>query len=219
MELVVKPVGTELFYQVFFEKPMLDEILEGSRINLIKKLVEAFELHLNDIRFNIETPSNNYIHFSKFYGPSFFDVSFGLEEVSALLRGPKDKTMAEDFYGKLFEIFRHNTISRQKMNVQRHLSTEGDSALFLQSLNPHTPDKFHDLLYGRGVIYDLKVSEHELAIHVVIANSLFQEKGLYLSIENDFEPNQYDFKTAFKITNDKHDFILKELNLRIETEA
>ena len=219
MELIVKPVGTDLFYQTFFEEPMLDETLEGPRIRLIKKLVKAFELRVNDIKFNVETPSNNYIRFSKFYDQSFFDVSFGLEEVSALLRMPTNETQVEGLYGKLFKIFEGNPISRQKISIQRQLSTEEDVALFLQSLNPYTPKTFQQILHGRGVIYDLKISEHELAIHVVVANSLYIKQGLFLSIEYDFSPNRYDFESAFKIAKDKHDFILKELSLRIETEA
>ena len=219
MELVVKPIRTDLVYQIFFKESALELAKEESRISLISKILKAFGLRLNDIKSNNETPSNDYIHFSRFYGPSFFDVAFGLEEVSATLQTPQNEAQVVDLYGRLFQIFEKRPISFQKMTIQRQLSTEGDATAFLKSLNPHSPDNFEKLLHGRGVYYSLKIPEHELTIFITLVDSLFVEGGLYLSVENQFLPNLYDFENAFKITKDHYDFILKGLNLNIEEQT
>ncbi len=219
MKLIVKPSFVEFRYEAVLKESMLSVTVEESRISLMKKFLKAFDLRLNDIKFDDQALSNNYIHFSKFYGPTFFDVSFGLEEISARLRMPTDEAQVADLYGRLFQIFEDNPISVQRMNIQRQCSTEGDVASFFQTLNPHTPKKFQELLYSRGIIYDLKVLEHELYIHVLIANSLAVEGGLYLNIDFEFSPNKYDFENALKIAKDQHEFIFKELGLQIATET
>ena len=219
MELIVKPSFVEFRYETVLKESMLSVTVEESRISLIKKFLKAFDLRLNDIKFDGQALSNNYIHFSKFYNSTFFDVSFGLEEISASLRMPTDEAQVADLYGKLFQIFEDNPISVQRMNIQRQCSTEGDVASFFQTLNPHTPKKFKELLYSRGMIYDLKVLEYELYIHVLIANSLVVKGGLYLNIDFEFSPNKYDFENALRIAKDQHEFIFKELGLKIATET
>lgn len=219
MRLIVRPLDRYLMYQGFYEKPMLELSKEELRISLINKFLKAFELRLDNIKFNIETASNNYIYFSKFDGPTVFNVSFGLEEVSARLHNPQNEAQGTDLYGKLFQILEQIPISHQKMIINQHFSTRGDVASFLKSLNPNCPGNFKKFLHGRGVYYILKISEHELTIYITLVNSLLFPGGLYLSIENDFSPNKYDFQNAFKIAGEHHDFILKELNLNIKVEA
>lgn len=219
MELIVTPVTVDLIYQVFFEEPAFELIKDESRVSLIEKMLKSFELRLNDLKFNGEALSDNFIHFSKLYAPGFLNVSFGLEEVSASLRNPRDEAQVADAYGRLFKLFEQNPISRQIMTIQRQLSTEGDSISFLNSLNPHYPSNFERFLERRGVYYTLKIPENELTIYVTVVSSLFVENGVFLSIENHFSPNRYDFKNAFKIAKERHDFILKELNISIKLEA
>lgn len=219
MELVARPMATDLFCQVFFKEPMLEFLKGEPRISLINRFLEAFKLRLNDLKFSDVTPSNNHIHFSKFYGPSFFDVSFGLEEVAAMLRNPQNEAQVTDLFGKLFQGFEQSSFSRQRMTISQQLSTEEDVTLFLKGLNPYCPSNFEKLLHGRGVYYTLKIPEHELTIYITLVNSMFIPGGLYLSIENNFSPNLYDFKEAFRIAKERHDFILKELNLNIKVEA
>jgi len=217
MELVVKPTWTYLLYQVFFKEVMLELVIkEELRLPLINKFLKAFELRLNDIKFNMQTMSDNYIQFSKFYEQALFNVSFGLEEASATLKAPQNEVQVADLYGKLFQIFQDIPIAIQKMTIQRQLSTEGDATSFLKSLNPHCPSNFEKLLQGGGVFYTLKIPENEMTIYITLVESIFIPGGLYLSIENIFSPNIYDFQNAFEISKERHDFILKELNLNIE---
>jgi hypothetical protein len=104
------------------------------------------------------------------------------------------------------------------MRIQVQCSTELDAELYLKKLNPNTPKKFDDFLFGRGVIFDLKNPEYDLTSHIVLSSSLFVEGGVYLSVEYEFSPNKYDFESAFKIIKDQNDFILEELNLIIDAE-
>jgi len=216
MELVVKAESVDLMYRAFYKEAMLELSSEKPRLSLVNKFLKAFDLGLNNLKFNPETASNNYIHFSKFDGPTFFNVSFGLEEVSAGLQVPRDEAQVTDLYGKLFQILEQIPISRRVMIVNQHLSTEGDASSFLKSLNPHAPSNFDKLLHGRGVFYTLKIPQHELTIHITFVNSLFIPGGLYLSIENEFSPNLYDSKKTFKVVKDHYDFILRELNLNVK---
>lgn len=219
MELVVTPVTADLKYQVVFEKPVFETIREESRILLIEQVVKSFELPLNNLKFRAEALSDDFIHFSKLYTPGFLDVSFGLEEVSASLRNPRDEAQVADLYGRIFKLIEKNPISRQIMTIQRHLSTEGDSIAFLNALNPYYPSNFERFLERRGVIYTLRIPENELTIYITIVSSLFVKNGIFLSIENHFAPNKYDFRSAFEIAKERHDFVLRELDLTIKLEA
>ena len=216
MKFVVTPVSTNLLYQVSFEEPRLELLKEEQRISIINKFLKAFGLHLDGIMLNEATPSHNYLHFSKFYGSGYFDVSFGLEEVEASFNAPQNEAQVADLYGRLFQTFGENSISYQTMTIQRQLSTEEDAMPFLGSLNPHCPSNFEKFLHGRGVYYALKFPNDELTIYITLVNSLFVAGGLFLSIENQFLPNKYDFQNAFKIVKKRYDFILKELNLKMK---
>ena len=216
MELVITPKAPDLSYRALFKEPLFQFVMQSTRINLVSKILKEFKLRLNDIKFNQETLSNNFIHFSKFYGPTFFDVSFGLEEIEGSLKLAQDEAQVIDIYGKLASLFEQNLVSLQRMTIQRHLSIEGDSISYLRSLNPHASNKFKKFLHGTGVHYTLKISDHELTIYITLVESLFIKGGLFLSIDNEFLPNQYDFQEAFKIAKGYQDFILKELNLTIE---
>jgi hypothetical protein len=216
MEFIVKSEYTELFYQAFIVDPLLEVTIEELRIPLIKKLLKTFDLRLNDVRFDVQSISNNYIHFSKYYGPTLFDVSFGLEEVSAKMTMPTDEAQVQKLFGSLAQFLKDSRLSRQKMDIKRQFSTKENAESFVRSLNPYMPDNFQKHVFGSGVVYHLKNSEHDLVSYILISNSLFVKDGIYLSIENNFFPNKYDFEQAFVIAKGQHDFILKELNLRIE---
>jgi len=215
MRLVVTPVSTNLVYRVSFKEPWLELLKEEQRIPLISKFLEVFDLHLDDIILNEATPSRDYLHFSRFYGSAYLDVSFGLEEVLASLNTPQNEAQVTDLYGKLFQTFEQNSIPNQTMTIGQHLSTEEDAVSFLESLNPHCPSNFEKYLHGRGVYYTLKLPKNELTIYITLVNSLFVAGGLYLSIESQFSPNKHDFQNAFKIVKKSYDFILKELNLKM----
>jgi hypothetical protein len=215
MELAVKLKTSDLRYRVFFKEPLFDLLKPEVRIPFIHKILKLFDLRLNDIKVKEDTPSNDHIHFSRFYGASFFNVSFGLEEVEGFLGTARDEAQVVDLYGKFFQLFEQAPISIQRMTIQRHLSTNGDAILFLESLNPNPPSVFKEFLQGTGVHYTLKISEHELTIYITLVESLFVQKGLFLSIDYEFSPNLHDFQNAFKIVKEYHDFILKGLGLQI----
>ena len=216
MGLIVQTVETDLAYQVFYKSPQVELSKENNRLKLTSNILEAFELRLNDLKYNHELPSNNIIHFSRFFGRSLFDVSLGYEEYTARLRNPHDKDQAFVIYGKLAQLFESIPVSKQTVIIQQQLSTEGDATAYLKSLNPSCPAKFKEILQQTGVHYTLKIPSHELTIHITLAGSIFIEGGLYLSKTLNFSPNIYDFKKAFEVSVEYHDFILSELGLKMK---
>lgn len=219
MELIVKPVDTSLLWQIFFKEPCTEKVNSDLNILLRCDFAKTFGLRLNDIRLNYDSLSNDFIHFSKFYDQTWFDVSFGLEEVSTRVRNPIDEKQVFTLYNGLLKFINSDIIIRQGMNIQQHLSTSGDVLSYLKSLNPNVPAKFEQLLSGRGVFYTLTVPDHELNIFITVANSLFVKGGLYLSIENNFVRNSHDFSNTFAVAKGQREFILHELGLRMEMET
>ena len=216
MELIVKPVDTSLLWHIFLREPCTEKVSSDLNILLRCDFAKTFGLRLNDITVNFNSLSNDFIHFSKFYDQTWFDVSFGLEEVSARVRNPIDEKQVITLYNGLLKFINSDIIIRQGMNIQQHLSTSGDVLSYLKSLNPNVPTKFEQLLSGRGVFYTLTVPDHELTIFITVANSLFVKGGLFLNIENTFVRNSHDFSNTFTVAKDQREFILHELGLRIE---
>ena len=136
MEFAAIPGEVYMMLRVVFKDPLLELLKEEQRISIIGKFLKAFDLRLNDLKFNIETPSNNHIHFIKFYGFTSIEVSFGYEEVTANLRNPQDEKQLADIYNKLFQIIGQYPISTQRIVINSHFSTKNDTSAFLESLNP-----------------------------------------------------------------------------------
>jgi hypothetical protein len=216
MELTVRPELLDLSCQVKFKESLLGLTKEDERLPLINYFLKAFELRLNDLKFDLQRLSDNWIHFSKFYGATWFDVSFGLEEVNALIRNPENEAMVKDLWGKLTEALEQADIDFQRMTIQQHFSTKGDANSFLRFLNPNCPNEFKDFLDGSGVFYTLKISAHSLTTYITLVNSLHVPGGLYFSVENVFSPNLYDFQNTFRIAKEYYDFVLSRLNITLE---
>ena len=166
MDLIVKPADTFLVWNVFFKEPCADKVRSDLNIALRCDFAKTFELRLNDIKMNYDSLSNDFIHFSKFYGQTWFDVSFGLEEISATLRNPIDEKQVMTLYNGLRQFIDSDLIVRQRITVQQHLTTSGDVPSYLRYLNPNVPAKFEELLSGRGITYTLKLPD-ELTIYIL----------------------------------------------------
>lgn len=218
-ELTVKPVTTDLFYQVVFKEPIAEILKGGALIDLSVRVAKAFGLRLDNVKLNNDQVSGNFIHFSVFDGPTYFDVSFGLEQASARLSAPQSEEQVTSLHGRLFQFFENSAIISQQMNMQQQLSSTGDTKAYLASLNPVIPVSLEKYLDGRGVFYTLKIPEHDLTVHITLVSSLFVPGGLFFSIENSFRPNKYDFTCAFQVARKYHDLILTELDLKKVLEA
>ena len=155
------------------------------------------------------------MNFTKFYGQTFFAASIGFEEVSANIRNPVDKAQVKDLYYKFDDIVGSFGFSSQKMTIHHQLMPQGDLDKYLDSLNPYTPAKFIDILDGRGSIFKIRVSEHNLVVNIVAVNSILFEEGLYVNMDFEFKPMKYDFRGAFALVEEYYDLILSELNLTI----
>jgi hypothetical protein len=220
MELVLKPVTADVNYFASFKEPIifLDD-KDNLRPDLVKKILKTFELRLNDIKFNNQLPSNDYIHFYKFFGQCILDVSLGLEEVAARIGTPLNEEQVADLLSRLTKIIEDYPITFQRIGIQRHLETAGDVEKYLESLNPNVPDNLQKYLSGRGVIYNFRLPDHELTIQSIITNSLIVDNGIYFFTEFSFSPNKYDFDGTYKVVKTQYEFLLNELNLKIEDEG
>ena len=219
MNLAVQPVTTDISCSAFYKEPILELVNEENRPLLVRGLLKHYNLRLNDLKFNVHTPSNDYIHFSKFYGDSFFNVSFGLEEFYANLSKPLNEELITETFSGLFNCLGENVISSIRVLIRQQLSTEDDANLFLSQLNPHTPTSFESLLSGEGVSYSLNIQEHNLTIYATVTNSLFIDGGLFLSIELEFSPYKDNFIDMFTVAKDHYDFVLNGLNLDLRIEV
>ncbi len=219
MELSVKPAGIDISYQFNFKEPMLGVIKEDRKIALIQKFLQVFELSVDQLKWSLERQSSEYIQFSKFYGPAWFNVRYGFEKVDTLIQGAQDEQQVLKLFGSLYRIFEDEPIAVQRVSIRMQLLTKSDVNEFLRSLNPYCPEKFKDLLKGRGVSYALSIPKHNLNIGFAITNSIIYENGIYLSIENEFNPNLYKFDETYKIVKEYADFVWDELKLKIDKEG
>jgi hypothetical protein len=216
---MVYPAKIESFdvsAKVTFKQPMLELTKEENRIPLIKKLLAAFSLRVNDVIFNLQTASENYIHFSRLYGLTWFDVSFGLEEWSAKIVKPQGAQQVKELLTRMSQIVDDIPTLTHRVTINAHLGMEENSVAFLNSLNPYVPPALESFLQGRGAFYNLKVSEHRLTVYLTVVPSLFVSSGIYLSIESLFDPTIYEFKTALEVADDFAEVIFKGLNLEIK---
>lgn len=218
MELILNSVSTDISYKVSFKEAQLSIIKDRPPLPLVELLLKNFGLRLNDIKFNTDLPSNNFIHFSRFFGTTFFDVSFGIEEIEATIRNPEQKEQVNSLLGTLSSLLNQDAISGKRLQVFRQIGVKGDINEYLESLNPYCPEPFQMLIAGRGVFYTLRVEDHGLTIHITLTNSLYVPNGLYLYLDFQFEQNQLNFNELYGIVKSRYEFILKSLNLKVQSE-
>ena len=218
MELTVKPVSADIVIRAVYKEAMLGLAQESLRLPIVKKFLELFKLRLDDLKFDQTSLSGNFLKFTKAFGTSLFDVSFGFEEISARLWRTESEDQALDLFQKLFLILAEFPISTLTLNISHQFSTEGNVDPYLQDLSPKVPKGFQDILSGRGMLYNLRIPEHDLKIYITLANSLFVENGLFLALENQFTPFTGDFNAMTQIVLEKYNFILTELGIKIHEE-
>lgn len=215
MDLIVTPVSVDLAYEVFFQEPLF-EVIEGGQIALWKHFRKAFNLTLNDIKTNNQTPSNDLYHFSKMYGRSFLDVSYGLEQVRASITNPGGRDQVVGFYRGLTESIKGSLPSVQRFGIQEHFAVEGNTTDYLRSLNPKSPPNFRKLLVATWAGYSLHVPEHKLTMNILVAPSLYHPGGLYLSIQSEFNPVICDYEKSFALVEEYYSFINRGLQLNVK---
>lgn len=216
MTLIAKPQGIELMYRVSFGEPIFDPFEDKNLMALLTKINKSFGVRLNDIKINKGALSDGLLIFSVFEGKAWFQVSYGVEEVSATLTHPQSEEQADRFYLTLAEYFEDHPLNRQLITLRYHLVMEEDATVYLGSLNPHVPDGFKDELESKGVSYTLKVPEDELSMYISLSASLLVKGGLFFVIEYDFSPNKYDFAGALTIVKKRLASIQEALGMKIE---
>jgi hypothetical protein len=182
MKISVKTEISDIVYKAVYDKPAYDLLTDQDRLHVAKIFVESYGLRLNDIKFDSNNISDRFIHFTKFDNPSFFDVDFGFEELTATLRRVRTKTQAKQLFEKLNEILNKISFASQYWNIHRQLSTSGDAREYLKSLNPKCPKNFKPILETNGVYYTLKLPKNSLMARVTLVDSQIVPEGLYLNI-------------------------------------
>lgn len=219
MPLLLEPAEVSITYLAEFKEPQINQIKEDSRISLAQKLTANFNLKLNDLKYDVASISDKYVRFSKFIDRTFFDVSFGLEQILATLNNPANLALIKKMFGSLFELFEGFPIKSQRYIVQQQSSTKGDFKGFIQKLNSYSPDKLQNFISGRGISYHLRFKEHDLAAFITLSDSLIIENGVFLYVQLDFAPNKYDPRKTFEIAENHFDVLLKGLDLSVLPEA
>jgi len=215
MPLILELVDISINYFAAFKEPQFNQVREESRINLVKKLTTNFDLRLSDLKIDTTSISDKYFRFSKFINRTFFDVSLGLEQVSATLNNPVNIEQVEKLLGSLFEIIEEAPIELQRFVIQAQSTTRGDSKAFLQKLTPYTPEKFNNLIAGKGITYHLLFKEFNLKGFVTVSDSIILEKGIFVFVQFEFSPNKYTPNEASQVARDQFNFIFKELDLSV----
>jgi hypothetical protein len=218
MPLLLQPTDISINYFAEFKEPQLSQLKEDSRISLAQKLTTKFDLRLSDLKYDPASISDKFVRFSKLINRTFFDVSFGLEQISATLNNPADIGQVEKLFGLLFELFEGIPIKLQRYIVQQQSTTEGDTKAFLQKLIPYSPDKLQNFISGRGVTYQLLFQDHNLSVFITVSDSIILEKGIFLYVQLDFSPNKYDPYETFQLAKERYNFMLKELDLSVSPE-
>jgi len=215
MPLILELVDISINYFAAFKEPQLEQIKEESRINLVKKLTKNFDLRLSDLKFDPNSISDKFIKFSKLINRTFFEASFGLEQISATLSNPVNMEQVEKLFGSLFEIIGETPIASQRFVIQAQSTTKGDSKAFLQKLTPYTPDKFNNLIAGKGITYHLLFKEFNLKGFVTVSDSIILEKGIFMFVQFEFSPNKCTPNESAQVARGQFNFILKELDLSV----
>lgn len=215
----VKLIGLDATYTVSFSNPMLDILLKSNvRLRLLNSILNTFQLKLNDIkvRNDDESIAGNHFHFSKFHGQAFLDVRYGLEQVVSLVRNPVDKNQLIELFDKVYGLFKGRPMAYQGINLQHQFSIGENPASYLDSLNPHTPERFREYLQGKGVFYTLRFAEHDLGVVVTVVPSLFLQDGIFVAFNFELNPSRYDLPKFLQIAEEYYLLLLQELNLQIE---
>lgn len=219
MEFTVRSLRTDIALNVNFKEPMLGIIKEDARLSLIRRFLKTFNLPIDDLKFNNETPSGNFIHLTKSYGTAIFSLSFGLETVSATLYQAENEIQVSTVFNQLFKILGEFPIAVLRINVSQHFSSDQDVALYLKSLNPKVPVSFGDSLIGRGAFYNLKTQDKNLNLFITVVESQFVQGGLFLGVDNQFSPFSHDFAVLSETVLRNYAFTLQGLGIVIGSDT
>lgn len=210
-QIVINPVSSDLEYIVVFEQPLFNYISTEWNLHVLGKMTRLFGLKLNDIKLNQLAPSDNIYHFTKYYGGSTFDVSFGLDQITSQIRNVSSEGQVLDLNLKLAELYSDATIVRQKFSLYQQAEVGGDVNEFLNQLNPWSPIDFNGVLVGKGANYHLEFQNENAELFFTVANSLPIKGGLFISGQLTFEPNKYDFKSSFDLGKTYYNSLVEKL--------
>jgi hypothetical protein len=216
VKISLTPFSADLSLRIIYKEPMLGLAREELRFPLVRKILSSFECRLDDLKFDPNHASGNFIQFSRYYGSSLFGLNFGLEETSVNIFKAESKELALDICEKLSPIMDEIPIGPLRFNVSRHFTSKENINSFLTSLNPSVPDSLGSFLAGRGVFYRLQFPDLNLIVFVTVVNSLLTQDGLFVGMENQFLNQTESFRRTAELVLEKHEFILHSLGINVE---
>ncbi len=216
MAFNVKTELTDVNYELVFKEAWIEGAIEKNRLSIVKQFLKSFQLRLNDIKFNDTTLSEKYIFFSRFYGETFLNVNFGLEQIYVTVKRNQSQEKLKKLLTNIYDIVRSKTFISQRIILNQHMIAEKNVNEYLETLNPNTPDEIKGFTTGRGVSYRMADKDKKMEMSVVVTNSAMLENGIYFNFDCQFMPNPYDIETASELIKAKYDLITKALNLEID---
>lgn len=207
---------SETNWEAYLNKPLFDIVREDNRIALSGYLVEVFGLSIDDIKFNTQSLSNNYIVFSKIYGQTWVNVSIGLEMVSCRIAHPETADQIIETISKIHNIYTNADINEYNVEINVHYSFAGNLEKYLSNFYNCIPNAFEDCFDGGGIIYGLGWPKEKMKCHVVLSKSLVVDKGIYLATNFKYSPDNNDYNELVKAIKDRRDFVLSGLKLVAE---
>ena len=164
-----------------------------------------------------------FVRFSKFDNETYLEVSFGIESLNSIVRQPSPlhqqssvRQPLERIY-KLFDLIDIKNFDFLRINIARHLSTEGNVNNFLDMLNPHTPEGFKGDLSEKGVNYTLNQIDKKVTTYITVMNSRHVPGGLFLHASFEFSDIQSFSPDRLELENIYGD-LLNELKIEIGKE-
>lgn len=218
MKTNITPEITDVTWDVALKEAMLNTIVEKARHQLIGYLQKAFGLKLNDIKFDQNAPSNNFIHFTRFFGQTMLDVSLGLEDISIKISRPENFDQVKNLIGYMHNVYQNFPIAEYAIAISRHFKVNGDLDTFLEFMCPFAPDSFKEMLNGRGVIYGLNLDDHELNCQIIATKSLLIPNGLFLRTHFSLKTHEKEYEKIVEKIASGYRFVLKGFMLEIEGE-
>lgn len=220
MKIHVKSKRTDVSYFAEFKEPVFG-LLENHELrgSIIKQLLKSYRMRLNDFRMNNDQPSDKLLMFKKFDDPSFFEVVFGIDQVTADLKTVRDRIQKKYLYESLAPLLKLGTIKSQRVIIDRQLSTKDNAKAYLQSLSPYCPAPFEGILQSQGAQYVLQEPDSKATIRILITESLFIPEGLYLYINISFPENMYGYQEALDKFEEIDTFAVNALEIEIEESA
>jgi hypothetical protein len=175
------PQHASCSWEFKFAKPAIEELAEEKRLAFIGKLIKVFNLQLDDIDFNIQKASHEYIRFTRLFEGSLVDFSIGMESAKISINEYTNPNVLKKSYFDLASMINGRELNSVSLAIHRHCSLDGDIRALFDRLCSYDPPSFSEKIMGRGVSYFLEFNEIDLFLIFGVSPSLSVENGIFIT--------------------------------------